>query len=144
MATRHGTRSKYNSGCRCDDCVTAERSYQEKRRQTKLMAASPVVGSGPVVQFRQVAAGAVQSAELGRVEAGVISELEGLAQAEERPGLKETALALARIMDNPKAVNQQAAAAAKLTDLLDKLRKGADSRKSKLASVRAMTSVKTG
>jgi hypothetical protein len=142
MATQHGKRSSYNKGCRCEDCVSAERSYQDNRRQTKLMAAS--VGNGPVVAFRQVATATPASDGPGRVEAGVLSEVEGLEQALERPGLRETALALARIMDNPKAVNQQAAAAAKLTDLLDKLRKGADSRRSKLASVRAMTSVKTG
>lgn len=124
--------------------MSAERSYQDNRRQTKLMAASGE--KSPVVPFRQVATATGPSASdgPGRVEAGVLSEIEGLDQASERPGLKETALALARIMDNPKAVNQQAAAAAKLTDLLDKLRKGADSRRSRLASVRAMTSVKTG
>lgn len=140
MATQHGKRSSYNKGCRCDDCKGAEASYQDNRRQTKLMAASGE--KSPVVAFRQVAAPIADGP--GRVEAGVLSEIEGLEQALERPGLKETALALARIMDNPKAVNQQAAAAAKLTELLDKLRKGADSRRSKLASVRAMTSVKTG
>jgi hypothetical protein len=35
------------------------------------------------------------------------------------------------------------AAAAKLADILDKLRKGTDARKSRLASVRAMTSAKS-
>ena len=77
------------------------------------------------------------------MEAGVIAELEGLAQADARPGLKQTALALARILDSPRAVNQQPAAAAKLADLLDRLRKGADARKSRLASVREMTKAKS-
>lgn len=46
----------------------------------------------------------------GPVESGVTAEIGGLA-AEARPGLAQAALALARIMDNPKAVNQQPAAA---------------------------------
>ena len=68
-----------------------------------------------------------------------MSEIVGLAQAEARPGLAQAALALARIMDNPRAVNQQPAAAAKLADILDRLRKGADARRSRLAAVRQMT-----
>jgi hypothetical protein len=47
-------------------------------------------------------------------------------------------------MDDPMAKTKRPEAAAKLEGLLDKLRKGADSKRSKLASVRAMTSVKTG
>jgi len=42
-------------------------------------------------------------------------------------------------MDNPRAVNQKPAAAKLLAGLLDELRKGADARKSRLASVRGMT-----
>ena len=66
----------------------------------------------------------------------------GLAQAKERPGLVQTALALARIMDSQRAMSQQPAAAAKLADILDRLRKGADARGSRLAAVRQMTSPK--
>ncbi|GAS98928.1 uncharacterized protein RMCC_5893, partial [Mycolicibacterium canariasense] len=35
MAAEHGTRSRYNSGCRCDLCVQAERDYQRARKQAK-------------------------------------------------------------------------------------------------------------
>jgi len=42
--------------------------------------------------------------------------------AQARPGLAQAALALARVLDNPKAVNQHAAAAKVLSALLDKLR----------------------
>jgi hypothetical protein len=80
----------------------------------------------------------------GAVEAAVQAEIEGLGSA--RTGLKATAIALARILDNPKAVSTQPAAAAKLADILETLRKNADGRKSKLATVRSMTSgnAKTG
>lgn len=138
MTTQHGKRSTYSKGCRCDDCKGAEYSYQEKRRQTKLMADSP----GDVVSLR--VASEAQTPELGPVEAGVRAELEGLAQAQLRPGVAETAFALARILDSPRAVNQQPAASKALVDILDRLRKGADVRKSRLAGVRDMTSAKTG
>jgi hypothetical protein len=81
--------------------------------------------------------------QAGAVEAAVELEITGLAQAEARPGLAQAALALARIMDNPKAISQQPAASKSLAEILDKLRKGADARKSRLASVRSMTAVKS-
>ena len=40
---------------------------------------------------------------------------------EARPGLAQAALALARLLDNPRAISQQAAAAKVLATLLDKL-----------------------
>jgi hypothetical protein len=47
---------------------------------------------------------------------------------------------MARILDNPKAVNQQPAAAKVLASLLDKLyQAGAPGRRGHLATVRAMT-----
>jgi hypothetical protein len=77
--------------------------------------------------------------DLGPVESGVRDEIGGLA-AEARPGLAQAALALARILDNPKAVNQQPAAAKVLAALLDKLRTAsARGRCGNLALVRTMT-----
>jgi hypothetical protein len=46
----------------------------------------------------------------GPVGSAVKDEIGGLA-AEARPGLTQAALAIARILDNPKAINQQPAAA---------------------------------
>jgi hypothetical protein len=64
-----------------------------------------------------------------------------LAQAEARPGLAQAALALAGIMDNPRAVNQHHAAAKTLVVLLDKLfSASARGRRGGLAVVREMTS----
>ncbi len=57
----------------------------------------------------------------GHVEAGVQAEISDLA-AEVRPGVAQAALALARILDNPKATNHKPAAAKVLVALLDKLR----------------------
>ena len=126
MPAQHGTNSRYIGGCRCADCTEAHRVYETLRLERKRDAdAAPL------------------PAEMGRVEAAVAAEIADLAQAQERPGLAQTALALARLMDDPRAKNQQPAAATKLTDILDKLRKGADARKSKLAVVRQMTTAKS-
>jgi hypothetical protein len=141
MGPRHGSRRRYNDGCRCDDCKAAEASYRASYRQRKANG-DPIGPKGSVVQMSQ--ATALDPVGPGPVEEAVRLEIADLTQAQARPGLAQTALALARIMDNPKATNQQPAAASKLTEILDKLHKGADARKSRLASVRQMTNVKTG
>jgi hypothetical protein len=75
----------------------------------------------------------------GPVEAGVQSEISELA-AEVRPGVAQAALALAGLMDNPRAINQHAAAAGKLASLLDKLASvSARGRRGNLALVRQMS-----
>jgi hypothetical protein len=59
-----------------------------------------------------------------------------------RPGLRAAALALAAVLDNPKATSTKPAAAAALVNMLDTLRKSTRGTRPKLASVRAMTSEK--
>lgn len=122
MPAQHATNSRYVQGCRCVDCTEAHRVYEALRLERNRDADAAPAPEG-----------------VGRVESRVLAELEGLAQAEARPGLAEVALELARLMDDPRAKNQKPAAAGKLADILDKLRKGADARKSRLASVRQMT-----
>lgn len=136
MPAKHGTRWCYNDGCRCEDCKEASRQYDRDRRARK--AAGEPTHSGISAEVWEMHHPRPEPVA-GPVESAVQAELEGLAQATARPGLTQTAFALARIMDNPKATNQQPAAAAKLADILDKLRKGADVGKSRLASVRSMT-----
>jgi hypothetical protein len=67
----------------------------------------------------------------------VAEEIDGLG-AHDRPGLAAACLALAAILDNPKAVSTQPTAAAKLFHLLGQLHKSTVNRP-KLASVRRMT-----
>jgi hypothetical protein len=132
----HGVRARYNEGCRCEECKEFNREYWRDYRARK--ATGDVISRSE----RSLAALASPPAEdsgPGRVESGVLAEIEGLAQAETRPGLVEMALELARVMDNPKAVSQKPAASKALAELLATLRKGADARRSRLASVRAMT-----
>ena len=99
MAAKHGTRRRYVEGCRCEGCTEANRLYFRRRRAGDTAPPPAAVVSLP-------AAGA---SEPGPVEAAVEAEMAGLTDA--RPGLAQTALALARILDNPKAINQQPAAA---------------------------------
>jgi hypothetical protein len=33
MAARHGTKYRYNDGCRCDVCTAANTAYQQRYRQ---------------------------------------------------------------------------------------------------------------
>lgn len=137
MASQHGTRTRYNTGCRCDSCKQASRDYDKARRQsqnavkhargtvTKLPTGKPVT--------------AFDEPEPGRVESGVLAEIAGLSTVDSRQGLVEIAIALARVLDSPLAIAQHASAGHRLSETLDKLRRGADARKGRLASVRKMT-----
>jgi hypothetical protein len=125
MAAKHGTRHRYNDGCRCEDCTAANAAYQQKYRERRVI----VPLSAPVTP---------QTFEPGPVEAGVEEEIAGLAEA--RPGLAQAALAIARILDSPRAVSSQPAAAKVLAGLLDKLRSASGGgRRGRLALVRTMT-----
>jgi hypothetical protein len=131
MAARHGICRRYVEGCRCEDCTGANRVYFRQRRAAKVQPPAAVV-SLP-------AAGASQPYEPGPVESGVAAEISDLA-AEARPGLTQTALALARILDDPRATSQKPAAARVLTTLLEKLRSAsARVRRGGLTLVRTMT-----
>jgi hypothetical protein len=75
----------------------------------------------------------------GPVESAVNDEIGGLA-AEARHGLAQAALAMARLLDDPRVKNQQPAAAKVLAALLDRLRSAsAHGHRRNLALVRAMT-----
>lgn len=129
MAASHGTQRRYVQGCRCDDCREAHRvsarEYRERRATGQIEAPSGVAVPSVVVP--------------GPVEIGVSEEIDGLA-SQARPGLAQAALAIARILDNPRSVNQQPAAAKVLISMLEKLRSAsAPGRRGGLAVVREMT-----
>ena len=74
------------------------------------------------------------------VESAVMAEINALDGSTVRPGLAAAAVAMARILDNPKAVSSQPPAARVLTSLLDKLRSAsAQGRRGRLSVVRTMT-----
>ena len=71
----------------------------------------------------------------GTVVEAVQQQLDGLGVA---PGLAATALAMARLLDNPVALPQHPAAARCLVEILGKAAKGTQ-RRGRLAAVRSMT-----
>ena len=89
MAARHGTRRRYNEGCRCEDCTAANAAYQQRYGQRPLTGVANATPApyGPA----------------GPVESGVEAEIAGHAEA--RPGLTQAAFALARLLDNQRAVS---------------------------------------
>jgi hypothetical protein len=134
MAVQHGTRTKYNAGCRCDECKQASRDYAKSRAQ-----AMRAKKHGPAKITALPTITEPVRADVGRVESGVLAEIDGLSTAASRQGLVEIAIALARVLDSPLAIAQHPSAAHRLSETLDKIRKGSDTRQGKLASVRSMT-----
>jgi len=112
MATKHGTRRRYNDGCHCGACTAANNAYLQEYRQRRANN-GPIRPSNVATMSSPVTP---QPPNPGPVEFGVEAEIAGLVGA--RPGLAQVALALARILDNPKAVNQRPAAARQLVAIL--------------------------
>lgn len=130
MAARHGTRSKYNEGCRCESCSLAEANYQKTRRH----------GTAKVTHIRvggDTLNGRVERGP-GPMELALNAVVANVPTADKRPDLVEGARAMARILDNPLTVSQQPQALARYHEAMEKLLKGTE-KKSKLAAVRLMT-----
>jgi hypothetical protein len=132
MAASHGTQRRYVEGCRCDECKEAHRvsarGYRERRANGLTRPATVFAIPSGVVS---------EPAGPGPVELGAATEIGELA-AEACPGLTQTALALARILDNPKAVSTQPAAARQLVAMLGMLSRRSH-RRGKLGVVKSMT-----
>lgn len=145
MPAAHGTRARYKSGCHCDACKLAESTYQRQRRQAKkgeVQAEARGIHVAPVSRLGASPAAPVvipPRSGPGDVELGVMAEVDALGIAEKRPGLAQTAYALARVLDNQLAIAQHPSAARQLSELMDKLRKSGSVGKGRLAAVRAMT-----
>lgn len=122
----HGRRSRYNAGCRCGECRTANRDHQRSRR-SKYLSPVPAGDPSPPAEFID-----------GPVTEAVRAQLKHLPAAQERPGLYAIALRLAQLLDNPTAVPQYASAAKVLTDILGTLSKHS-TRLTRLTAVRSMT-----
>jgi hypothetical protein len=69
----------------------------------------------------------------------VRQQLDELGVIEDRPGLCAAALAMARLLDNPRAVPQHPAAAGQLVKMLGELSKAAHRPRGRLAAVQKMT-----
>lgn len=138
----HGTRMCYQAGCRLEQCKEAESSYKRDLRRRKREAvgesAPPPVTALSLVSDSGTVPSTSGNTGLGAVSA-VMKAIEALGD-HQRPDLEAGALAMAAILDNPKAISTQPAAMAKMVDVMGQLRKSGDTKKSKLASIRSMTS----
>lgn len=150
MATsaKHGI-AKYNAGCRCDVCKKATSEYHKaRRRKLAESVGDPDVPLGAGLRLLNGLADNAPtcenpvSAPSNSVVSAVMEEIQSLS-GHKRPALAASAVALAEVLDNPKATATKPAAAAKLAVLLEQLRKSTDGKKSKLTAIRSMTSANT-
>lgn len=135
MSVVHDRRG-YAAGCRCEVCRAANRdytrAYRAKRRgltvvetDTNLSVSNDTAGEDVFTP--------------GRVEAAVAREISGLSAAVKREGLVESALTLARILDDRRLATTAPSAQRRLSDTLDKLWRLSAPSKGKLASVAALS-----
>jgi hypothetical protein len=109
-----------------------------RAREYRLRKANGEVVSPFRYADQQESAPTGENSPPGPVELGVEAEIQGVADG--RPGLAAVALAMARLLDDPKAKNQAPAAAKVLVSVLDKLHSAsARGRRGHLSSVRTMT-----
>lgn len=133
MAARHGTRARYKAACRCDACRAAQASYQARYRDR-------VVNGETRPRPSVVPPAGMQVAGPGDVELATVAELAGLSAAAEQPGLAAAAVAMAKVLDHPRALSPKPSAAKQLIAALDTLRMAsARHRGGGLRAVRAMT-----
>jgi hypothetical protein len=113
----HGS-SRYSQGYRCADCTEAHRqraiAYRTRKEESEPEPTSP-----------------------GQVEEAVQAEIGGLAVS--RPSLAAIALAMARILDNPRAKSTQPPAAKVLAAVMDTLHESTPDPRGNLALVKSMT-----
>lgn len=154
MSTKmaHGTRSMYVSGCRCEPCKAANAKYSEKTRlrsrglepidaptQLKQRTGRPrlVVRNGG--KAAAAPSGDGDDYTPGRVEAGVLRELETLPATRKLPGLAEGVLQMARLLDSELLATSHAPAMRQMVAGLEKLHAASAGRQGKLASVALMS-----
>ena len=108
MTARHGSATSYKDGCRCGECRKANRERIRIYRASKRGDPAPVdlpvdVGEGTVTD-------------------AVRRDLGALQVAAERPADAAVCLAMARLLDDPSAGPQHPSAAARLVDVMARLR----------------------
>ncbi len=108
MTAAHGSATGYKNRCRCGECRRANRERVRTYRAAKRGEPAPVdlpveVGEGTVVD-------------------AVRQDLAALQVAAERPADCAVVLAMARLLDDPSAGPQHPSAAARLVDVMARLR----------------------
>jgi hypothetical protein len=136
-----GSQRSYNRGCRCAACksAAADARRERRKRQSEAVGEPETVDTGGQLVSVPTFEPSTSVTGSGPVESAVSLEIEQLGP-HRRPGVAAVALALARILDNPKAVSSQPPAAGQLVHAMNTLRKSATGAMPKLASIRSMTS----
>jgi len=132
----------------CDQCKCAEAEYRRDRRRVLREQVGEFVPSPVGASYLPDSAATRENGEsvpanvvqlpLANAEAAVRSEIEALGP-NVRPGLAAVCIAMARRLDNPKAISSQLPAAGRLMQALDKLQASSLGRRGSLRLVRAMT-----
>jgi hypothetical protein len=138
---KHGKRTTYVRGCRCDPCKEANRKYTEDlrdRKRTNKPVLTPLRSLNPEPEQKQVQV--YDPDEPGRVESAVQLEINLLTQKvrETLPGLIASALAMARDIDNPALATSHPSSQRQLMAALSQLHNASVGRKGKLADVAQM------
>jgi hypothetical protein len=150
----HGTRARWASKCRCDDCNAANARYVRERRNLARGIASESPSSSHATgasvtalpsrlasvaaASQRTAAPPAETVAPGRVEAAVSAEIGQLSARVKHVGLVENALAMARILDDRRLVTTHPSASRQLTASLSKLWSLSVGRSGKLETVAAM------
>ncbi len=108
MTAQHGTATSYKDGCRCGECRKSNRERIRVWRASKRGEPPPVDLPVDIVD--------------GTVVDAVQRDLAALQVAAERPADAAVALAMARLLDDPSAGPQHPPAAARLVDVMGRLR----------------------
>jgi hypothetical protein len=133
--------SCYNDGCRSEACrLAASDARRERRRLSREAVGGLDADRTNRTRVVSVVPGVTHSesgAESLTCVDAVSREIEDLG-GHSRPGLAAAAMALAAVLDNPRATSSKPSAAGALVNILNQLRKSAAGAKPKLASVRQM------
>jgi hypothetical protein len=115
--------SKHGKTCKCAGCMEARRAYMQRwrARQRGLDIEEP---------------------KRTTVEEDVRAELATMSAADSRPGLVAGALAMARILDNPRLATTHPSANRQLWQTLERIRLSSHTAKGRLAVVSQMTNRK--
>lgn len=146
---RHGTDRGYrycragSDGGRCDPCKDAHADAEARRAATRRGLSGP---PPQPLSFDECAASvsvlpqpaAVVDPEPGPIEQGVLDEVKTLSAAERRPSAVQTAVRLARDLDDPRLATSHASMSRQLMAVMAALREASTHRQGRLASVAQM------
>ena len=141
----HGTRRMYLRGCRCDACKGANGTYMNEYRAAQRGLGPPPVVAVLPMKVASKSARADESAvpeapaEPGPIERSVLVEVKTLSGREKHPSLVETAIRLAKGLDDRRLATQHASLSRQLRQTMADLHAASAGRRGRLAQISAMS-----